>query len=220
VSREREDGSLDIILTTPIQPGPYLAGKLRGLIQFLAPMLVVPTATLGAAAVYVLARGFGAAGGVDLPVSAGTATVTLPAMLPEGALEYPLVMLGFTAFAVMIGLQWSIKSKGTIGSAVGAVFATGIVGLVLGLCGMAGGQSIPGIGAFMNALTPFNLVAATVTPEAVAERTIEEGLTLYRGSLAVGALVAGILAAVAVWAMHRAMKTTFMFTVRKLAGTA
>jgi hypothetical protein len=32
--------------------------------------------------------------------------------------------------------------------------------------------------------------------------------------------VAGILAAVAVWAMHRAMKTTFMFTVRKLAGTA
>jgi ABC-type transport system involved in multi-copper enzyme maturation permease subunit len=220
VSREREDGSLDIILTTPIQPGPYLAGKLRGIIQFLAPMLVVPTVTLGAAAVYVLARGFGAAGGVDLPVSAGTATVTLPAMLPEGALEYPPVMLGFTAFAVMVGLQWSIKSKGTIGSAVGAVFATGIVGLVLGLCGMAGGQSIPGIGAFMNALTPFNLVAATVTPESVAERTIEEGLTLYRGSLAVGAVVAGLLAAVAVWAMHRAMKTTFMFTVRKLAGTA
>ena len=54
----------------------------------------------------------------------------------------------------------------------------------------------------------------------VAERTIEEGLTLYRGSLAVGAVVAGLLAAVAVWAMHRAMKTTFMFTVRKLAGTA
>jgi ABC-type transport system involved in multi-copper enzyme maturation permease subunit len=220
VSREREDGTLDILLTTPIQPGPYLAGKLRGIIQFLAPMLVVPTVTLGAAAVYVLARGFGAAGGVDLPVSAGTATVTLPAMLPEGALEYPPVMLGFTAFAVMVGLQWSIKSKGTIGSAVGAVFATGIVGLVLGLCGMAGGQSIPGIGAFMNALTPFNLVAATVTPESVAERTIEEGLTLYRGSLAVGAVVAGLLAAVAVWAMHRAMKTTFMFTVRKLAGTA
>ena len=42
VSREREDGTLDLILTTPIQPGPYISGKLRGLIQYLLPMLVVP----------------------------------------------------------------------------------------------------------------------------------------------------------------------------------
>ncbi|MFM8733007.1 MAG: hypothetical protein ACKOGJ_10970, partial [Phycisphaerales bacterium] len=59
-------------------------------------------------------------GGTDVSVASGTGSVTIPAVLPEGALEYPLVMLAFTSFAVMIGLQWSIKSKGTIGSAVGA----------------------------------------------------------------------------------------------------
>ena len=219
VSREREDGSLDIILTTPIQPGPYLSGKLRGLIQFLAPMLLVPTATLTAAAIYVVGRGFGVPGGVDVSVTPGTTAVTIPAMLPEGAFEYPLVMLAFTAFAVMVGLQWSIKSKGTIGSAVGAVFATGTVALVLGLCGMAGGQSIPWIGSLMNALMPINLVAAIVTPEAVAPRTVEDGLAVHRIALVIGSGAAAAAGAATVWAMHASMKKTFMFTVRKLAGT-
>ena len=219
VSREREDGSLDIILTTPIQPGPYLSGKLRGLIQFLAPMLLVPTATLAAAAIYVVGRGFGVPGGVDMTVTPGTTAITVPAMLPEGAFEYPLVMLAFTAFAVMVGLQWSIKSKGTIGSAVGAVFATGTVALVLGLCGMAGGQSIPWIGSLMNALMPINLVAAIVTPEAVAPRTSEDGLAVHRIALVLGSAAAAAAGAATVWAMHASMKKTFMFTVRKLAGT-
>ena len=220
VSREREDGSLDIILTTPIQPGPYIAGKLRGIIQFLAPMLMVPTLTLAASAIYVLANGMGVAGGSSVSVASGTATLVIPAMLPEGALEYPLGMLAFTSFAVMIGLQWSIKSKGTIGSAVGAVFATGVAGLVLGLCGMAAGRSIPAIGAFMNALTPINLVAAIVTPEVVADEVLQQGVATYRIFLAAGAVTAGALGVGVVWAMHSAMKKTFMFTVRKLAGTA
>lgn len=220
VSREREDGSLDIILTTPIQPGPYLVGKLRGLIQFLLPMLIVPSFTLAAAAIYILNQGFEVAGGVEVQVASGTATLTIPAMLPEGAIEYPMVMLAFTAFAVMIGLQWSIKSKGTIGSAVGAVSATAVAGLVLGLCGMAAGRSIPALGAFMNALTPINLVAAVVTPEAVADQTLQQGVGTYRVFLAVGAAATAVGGTAIVWAMHAAMKKTFMFTVRKLAGTA
>jgi hypothetical protein len=183
-------------------------------------MLMVPTVTLAASAVYVLANGMGVTGGSSVSVASGTATLVIPAMLPEGALEYPLGMLAFTSFAVMIGLQWSIKSKGTIGSAVGAVFATGVAGLVLGLCGMAAGRSIPAIGAFMNALTPINLVAAIVTPEAVADEVLQQGVATYRIFLAAGAVTAGALGVGVVWAMHSAMKKTFMFTVRKLAGTA
>ncbi len=220
VSREREDGSLDIILTTPIQPGPYLSGKLRGIIQFLAPMMLVPTLTLAFTAAYVLAGGFGAPAGVTVNASVGTATLAVPAMLPEGALEYPLVMLAFTAFAVMVGLQWSIKSKGTIGSAVGAVFATGVAGLVLGLCGMAAGGSIPLVGAFMSAFTPVNLVSAVVTPEVTGGSTVEAGLGPFRVALAIGAVAAAAAGVGVVWAMRSAMQRTFMFTVRKLAGTA
>lgn len=219
VSREREDGSLDIILTTPIQPGPYLAGKLRGLIQFLVPMLLVPAATLGMAAVYVLGGGFGAPGGTSVSIPVGTTTIALPAILPEGALAYPLVMLGFTAFAVMVGLQWSIKSRGTIGSAVGAVAATGAVAAMLGLCAGATGRGIPLVGAFANGLTPFSLVVTVVAPETTMAATLESDPLARRVALLVGAGVAAALGVVVVWAMHNATRKTFMFTVRKLAGT-
>ncbi len=219
VSREREDGSLDIILTTPIQPGPYLAGKLRGLIQFLAPMLIVPTVTLGMVGVYVLTKGFGVEGGVMADTAVGTTTIKVPAILPEGALAYPMVMLGFTALAVMIGLQWSIKSKGTIGSAVGAVAATGAVAVMLGLCAGATGKGIPVVGAFMNGLTPFSLVVSIVAPETSMSGSLEAGVQGSRIALFVGSVVGVCGFALAVWVMHAATKKTFMFTVRKLAGT-
>ncbi|MHC4448029.1 MAG: hypothetical protein ACYSXF_09660, partial [Planctomycetota bacterium] len=121
VSREREDGTLDLILTTPIQPGPYLAGKLRGLIQFLTPMMLVPVMTLAIIAVYVLADGFGRSGGVMVNAGLGTGTIPLPVLLWEGAVVLPLMFMPFIAFCVMIGLHWSIKSKGTISSVIGAV---------------------------------------------------------------------------------------------------
>jgi type II secretory pathway component PulF len=54
VSREREDGTLDLLLTTPITPKQYLTGKLRGLIAYILPMLAVPIATLLAAGVPIL----------------------------------------------------------------------------------------------------------------------------------------------------------------------
>lgn len=222
VSREREDGSLDIILTTPIQPGPYLAGKLRGLIQFLTPMLLVPTMTLGMAAVYVLANGFGAEGGVNVQVFAAgsTNTLTIPVVLPEGALAYPLVMLGFSAFAVMTGLQWSIKSRGTISSAIGAVGVTGVLGLLLGLCAVAGGRSIAVVGAFLNGLTPFTLVISLVAPETTMSASLDQGeVKAAHISLVVGALAAAVGYALVVWAMHSATRRSFMFTVRRLAGT-
>jgi hypothetical protein len=95
-----------------------------------------------------------------------------------------------------------------------------VIGLVLGLCGMAGGSSIPGIGSFMNALNPVNLLLAVVMPEAIASRTLEEGLAVHRWAIALGSALAAAVGAGAVWAMHAAIKRTFMFTVRKLAGTA
>jgi ABC-type transport system involved in multi-copper enzyme maturation permease subunit len=221
VSREREDGSLDIILTTPIQPGPYLSGKLRGLIQFLAPMLLVPTITLGMAAVYVLANGFGVTGGVNAQVTVPDVStpLTVPVLLPEGALAYPLVMLGFTAFAVMVGLNWSIKSKGTIGSAIGAVAATGAVAVLLGLCAVASGKAISVAGAFMNGLTPFTLVMSLISPETTIPASLATSISVARTSLMIGSVAAAVGCAGVVWAMHSATKKTFMFNVRKLAGT-
>ncbi len=72
----------------------------------------------------------------------------------------------------------------------------------------------------MNGLTPFSLVLSLVAP-AFSWRAVNSagGMALARSSLVVGALTAGAGYVFVVWAMHSATKKTFMFTVRKLAGT-
>jgi len=137
VSREREDGTLDILLTTPIQPGPYLAGKLAGIVQFLIPMLAVPFVTLGAVAIYVLSNGFGGKGAMIMTAQTGLNTVQLPLIFPEGAILVVVQLVAATSFAIMVGLQWSLRTKGTIGSVMAAIGVLGAIGLVLGGCATA-----------------------------------------------------------------------------------
>ncbi|HRQ75515.1 MAG TPA: hypothetical protein PK098_06295 [Phycisphaerales bacterium] len=218
VSREREDGGLDIILTTPIQPGPYIAGKLKGLIQFLLPMMLVPVITLSIMSVYVLADGFGRAGGVTVAVPISTVTYTLPMVLPEAAIAMPIMLIPFIAFCVMIGLQWSIKSKGTIGSVIAAVGIVFAIVSVLSLCGYASGESLSVVGAVLNTFSPVNLLRALVYPGSAVPDAIAAGPAAGRVSLVVGAAIAGAIYSALVYGMHTNMKRTFMMTVRKLAG--
>ena len=221
VSREREDGTLDLILSTPIQPGPYLAGKLRGLIQYLLPLMLVPVATMLILAVYVMADGFGRSGGVTFTAPVGTGTVTLPIVLPEGAIALPLVLIPFTAFCVMIGLHWSIKTKGTIGSVVAAVLVAGGVTGVLGLCGLASGSKLPIVGAVINTLSPVNLLWAIVYPaKAILTGSTQNDIMAARISMVVGALLAAGGYATLVYLMLTTMRRSFMMTVRRLAGAA
>jgi len=218
VSREREDGTLDILLTTPIQPGPYLAGKLRGIVQFLVPMLLVPFLTLGTVAVYTVADGFGAAQGVTISGTFGVGSVTLPMILPEGALLVLIDLVAATSFAIMVGLQWSLRTKGTIGSVMAAIGVIGAIGLVLGVCATALGNSIPYVGAAAAAVSPLNMLFASVAPnDWIRESLVDIGAA--RTSLAIGTIVAAVVYGVACVAMHAAMKKSFMMTVRRLAGT-
>lgn len=215
VSREREDGTLDLLLTTPITPANYLSGKLRGLIAYLLPMLAVPTGTLAVAGLYVLFEGFGRSGGVM--VAAG-----VPAVLPEAALVFALVVVPFTAFCCMVGLNFSLKSKGTIGSVVATVGLVGVVAGIVGACAWSAGSSIPAIGPVIAALSPASTVYGLVyVREAFAESFAAQGggLTAARVGLAIGAIITAGVYVTIVYAIHAAMVRTFDFTVRKLAGT-
>src|SRR5207237_4134843 len=42
VTREKEDGTLDLLLSTPITSRYYIWGKLRGLVSFVIPLIAVP----------------------------------------------------------------------------------------------------------------------------------------------------------------------------------
>ena len=221
VSREREDGTLDLILATPIQPGPYLVGKLRGLIQYLLPLILVPTVTMLMLAVYVLARGFGREvmlTNVPLPGTTGS-LAQIPLVLPEGAITLPLVLIPFVAVCVMVGLHWSIKSKGTIGSVIAAVMVVGVLAGVLGLCGLAAGKQMPVLGAVVTSLSPLNLLIAIVKPALMIPVSLTNNPERGRLALFVGAAVAAAAYGFGVYLMHTTMKRSFMMTVRRLAGT-
>ena len=222
VSREREDGTLDLLLTTPITPTAYLSGKLRGLIAYLLPLLAVPVGTLLIAGIYVLTNGLGR-GGVTVPVRFAQTPVDAPIVLPEAGLLAACVLIPFTAFCVMVGLNWSLKSKGTIGSVVATVGIVGVVGGIVGLCGFNAGNSLAVLGPSLASTTPITVLYAVVLPEDAMAETIQQttnGLPAARVSLAIGAAIAAAVYFGIVLGIRAAMVRGFDFTVRKLAGTS
>ncbi len=221
VSREREDGTLDLLLTTPLTPSSYLFGKLRGLIAYLLPMLAVPMGTIALAAMYVAADGLGRAGGVFVRTPGQPASMGSPVVLPEGALLLPLVTIPFTAWCVMIGLNWSLKSKGTLSSVVGTMGVVGVIAGIVGFCGYKAGEQIGFVGPSLTAMTPATLLYSVLMPTDAMAGVVTSagGLSGARVALVVGCLIAAGIYTAVVLGIHAAMVRTFDATVRKLAGS-
>ena len=220
VSREREEGFLDLILTTPIQPGPYLAGKLLGLIRYLAPMIALPVISMLLIAGYVMIGGLGSA--VSLPVTmVGGLTVDVPIMLPGVGLAFAIVFIPFIAFCVMVGLHWSIRSRGTIGSIVTAVLILIFIIGLLGVCGMTAARTVPYLGVCLGSMNPGNLVLFMNDPVEWLDSSWEQtDSSMIQSLLILGAVVSGATYVAVAWAMHRSMTRTFMMTVRRLSGNS
>ncbi len=213
ISKEREEGTLDLLLTTPITASAYLSGKLRGLIMYLLPLLAVPLGTLLLAGLYILFDGFGREGGVLVKGA--------PAVLPEAGLIAPIVIVPFMAFCVMIGLHWSLKSRGTLSSTVGTVGIVGVVAGIIGLCGWSAMLRIPMLGPVLGSLSPASFLYACIYPVDALCATGTggtSGLAGARVALAIGAFIAAAILGAVCYAVHSNMVRTFDMTVRKLAG--
>ncbi|MEM1166521.1 MAG: ABC transporter permease subunit [Planctomycetota bacterium] len=222
ISREREDGTLDLLLTTPITAKQYLSGKLRGVILYLLPMLCVPLATVAIASAYVALGGFGRSGGVIYTASVVNALqIDIPAMLPELALLLPLVSVAFLAFCVTMGLHASLRSKGTIGSVISTVAIITVVAGVLGACSFQLAREVAYIGPAAAATTPATLLYAMIRPADAMHGALEQlnSLTNARYALAIGSLVSTSLYLAITFALRSAMTNSFDRTTRQLAGT-
>jgi len=218
VTREREDGTLDLILATPVTPAMYLRGKLRGLIAYLIPMISVPSGTVALAGLYTLADGLGRTGGVVVNQPVLTSMMNLPVVMPIAAFTAPIVSVGFIAVIVMIGLQWSLKSKGAVRSVVWTVGIVGVVSGTVGLCGMSMLSSVAYVGPVVACLTPFTAINTLINP-ALAGGTLDSGgVGALTTTLAIGAIVAGVLDSIIVYGLLSSMTRNFDATVRKLAG--
>jgi len=222
ISKEREDGTLDLLLTTPITASAYLRGKLRGLVTYLLPLLAVPLGTLAAACVYVVLGGFGREGGVimpGVPMPGGATGPGMPVILPEAAISAPIAVIPFMAFCVMVGLHWSLKSRGTLGSVIGTVAIVGAVAGVVGLCGWNASGGIAFLGPVLGALSPASMIYGVIYPEDALSGTLSQaGVVGARVTLFVGAIVSALLHAGFCYGILGNMVRTFDMTVRKLAG--
>lgn len=214
ISREREDGTLDLLLTTPLSASSYLAGKLRGLVTYLIPLLLVPLGTLTLAGLYSLFTT------QTSTMVSNQNTITLPPILPEAGLLATAVVIPFMAFVVMVGLQWSLKSRGTLSSVVGTVGVVGVAAGIVGLCAWNASGQIPVLGPVLAALSPASLVNAMVYPEdALRDSISQTSLLGARLSTLVGSVVAAVVYAGICYGIHSAMVRSFDMTVRRLAGT-
>ncbi len=232
VSREREDGTLDLILTTPITPAMYLSGKLAGIVAYVLPMLMVPVVTIGLAGLYVATDGLGRVGGVMVAGPTPTAApwagagpapaalpIQVPAVLPEAGLLALVIGVPFIALCVVIGLQLSVRSKGTIGSVMVAVGIVGVAAGTVGLCAWNAGSSLQVLGPVIAGSSPVSVMNAAIFPGAALEQTIvKNDLTSARTALFIGAVLAGVVHGLVVLALRSAMVRGFDMTVRKLAG--
>jgi hypothetical protein len=234
VAREREDGTLDLLLTTPITPAAYLGGKVRGMIAYLLPLLAVPIGTLVLAGFYVLLGDVGLVsheGGMAVSYgpftdSTGkTVTLAIPAVLPEAGIVLAIVTLPFVAFCCMVGLMFSLKSKGSIGSVVSTVGLVGVVAGIVGLCSWQAGASVPILGPVLAALNPLTAAWAGIFAELAMNKTVtnggvETGLTAARAGLFIGSLIGGGVWIGVVYGLRASLVHNFDMTVRRLAGAS
>lgn len=222
VSREREDGTLDLLLTTPITPRQYLWGKLRGLVSFLMLLLAAPLGTMLMISAYITlglmqqwptARTAGMVMGSGGPVQA-----TYPLILPEAGLLLPMLLVPFVAWCVALGLTLSLKAKGVLGAIVPTVGTVGLITLFMGFCGIASAGNIPYVGLFVNAFSPATNLLMLLSPwETVAQFADSPGTG--RISLFLAAVMVAIAYTLVVYSMIQSMVRSFDQTVRKLAGT-
>lgn len=219
VSREREDGTLDLILTTPVTPRQYIWGKLRGLVSFLMLMLSAPVLTLAVASGYALLANLrGWPQGKASYFIANTGSRVYDLLLPEAPLLLAVMLVPFVALCVMVGMNASLKAKGVLGAVVPSLGVIGVLAVVTGFCGWASASQIAFIGPVLNAFSPATNLLMILNPWETVSGFVESEVA-GRVSLLVAAIIAATGYSVIVYAMLTKMVARFDMTVRRLTGT-
>jgi ABC-type Na+ efflux pump permease subunit len=213
VTREKEDGTLDLLLSTPITSRYYIWGKLRGLVSFVLPLIAVPVASVILFIVYDVFRRF------SNPDDSTFQWI----VFPEAILAMPSMLIIVAAFAAILGMQMSLRCRTT----VMAVMLS--VGIVVGLCAALGwcgyellqGSGGSSIGVVAGAFSPFTLLTMLIDPY-LFERAFGLGIGADADQTGTSRIVAFIFAFVAVaaytavvWSMYKSMVKNFDMTIRK-----
>lgn len=202
LTRERDAGTMELLLATPMTSRYIIAGMLRGLVGFVVPLVLVPSATVLIFAVR------------DLTRPPGAADVTTP----EAVLLVPLLIVVFCAAAAMIGLHRSLNSRKTTQAVMSSTAI--VMGATLVLWGCAQGVARGGgdLAAVFMPLSPFPALAAAIDYRDAfglgGTVTLGEQLRLRFLRVVMGLVSCGIYAGLVV-AMYKSMVRGFDMTVRR-----
>jgi ABC-type transport system involved in multi-copper enzyme maturation permease subunit len=211
VTREKEDGSLDLLLATPITSRYYIWGKLRGLVSYVLPLVAVPVASVLMFVVYDSFRLMG-----QSRMAADWVVV------PESVLIMPGMLIIVAAFASILGMHMSLRCGTTVRAVMSSVgIVVGIAG-VMGWCGFALLNEMRSEGGFaliVGSFSPFTLLTVLIDPWSYGGRMYESGISseIMTGRVLVFIFswLATAAYAVVVWTMYKSMVTNFDMTIRR-----
>ena len=217
IAKEREDGSLDLLLTTAITPKLYLGGKMKGLVLHILPMVLVPCVTMTVIGLVVLLNPEDAVV-TDLwntTKNSGLSQAPLALIVP--ALLYPVIFIPFVAFCMTLGLLWSMRSKGTIGAIITTLILVLVVTVGLSIC-LIPVQGIPLLGIGFSSLSPLASIFVTLSPVQSMPKLLGEGILSANINMGIGFIIAGGVWTLVSFGLLRSMASSFVVTVRRLAG--
>jgi ABC-type transport system involved in multi-copper enzyme maturation permease subunit len=211
VTREKEDGSLDLLLTTPITSRYYVWGKLRGLVSFVLPLLAVPVISVLLFVAYDMIRLMGSSDPEFQWI-----------VFPEAVIIFPGVLVIVAAFASILGMQMSLRCRTTVRAVMSSV------GIIIGLCALLGwcgntfltgmGRGDNTVGVVLASFSPFTVLTLMINPYEFGGQVFSPAsddvgtgrfLVLLFSWIAVGAYAA------VVWAMYKSMVKNFDMTIRR-----
>ena len=210
VTREREDGSLDLLLTTPITSRFYIWGKLRGLVSLAWPLNAVPVATIAAFVVYDIFRWF-----------LGTDSTFHWVVLPEALLLLPLMLILITALAAIIGMQTSMRCQRTITAVMLSVLLVGVVIAIPASIGLAtiSGNYRSTAALAVAAFSPVSVLCALVNSTQFGGQLLTDSDLDAYGTGRIVIVVFGLIASAAygalVYGLYRTMVRNFDMMIRK-----
>jgi len=212
ITRDREDGNLDLLLTTPIQASPYLQGKLLGMGRLLIPLLAAPAFTAVLVASTIAMQPDSAAFTIQ------TAATPQPIASWGGLIGLAIMLPAFIAFCIAIGLHWSVRSRQSGKAMLVSLLITGLAAGLLVPCVSGAARSVAWFAAPVVAASPLASIALAINgPSLLTDSPFstegDQWLLIASGTIA----SAG-------WSVVTVMslKSTargFVRTMRHLAGT-
>lgn len=200
ITREREAGTMELLLSTPLTSKYIVYGKLRGLISFTIPLLALPAATVMGIALIDFFRG-----------------AVEPVVYLSSAFYLPPLLLAYSAFACLVGLHMSLKNRTSVQAVLASVGLLLAIGFGLGFCGWGLIKSSGPVAALLTPLAFVVGVFLVLNPDVAVDPSWGGSVAAIEFTLLFGTLVAVGLYSAIVAGTYKSMVTNFDMIVRKQA---